>query len=298
MVSVEQGIKVEALSTTVGCVLSVQGKAGATGSSLRELHRIAVIEQLTQHGVIVFDGFGADVEAYEAFTDLFGETMTGVPGDGANTLSGRREVFKGRQRLSAHAEDAYTPWRPDLIWLYCVQPATSGGRTTFYDGIEFLERMSPPGRRKFEETRLRFTQYFSSAAWRARFGATEDLVLQKYRYPDLIFEFRGGDILKVQFTVSAIQNTRLQQRAAFANSVLHALDAPDFYGLDFEDGSRIDRETERELRNIAASLEVPLPWTPRSFAVIDNSRVMHQQRGPSDERRQVLARHQFARFSA
>jgi len=266
--------------------------AGAAALPISDQTRQEIIQLFKQHGVILFRGFNFGIKEFERFADQFGESEAGLHPSLQGTS---RDVFVGRASLGPHAELAYTPWPPDLLWFYCERPASQRGRTTAYDGIRFLNELDPATLELFRSKKLLFSQFFTPQSWRERFAKTQPETIALLQSYGAAAEFKGH-CLNTKYAVSAIQKTKFGGRDAFVNSVVHALDDLDFYGMTFEDGQPIPVEVGQSLRAIAARLEVAMPWASGDFAVLDNSRVMHGREAYEDAERSIKARHAMAHF--
>ena len=283
-------LKLTPLTENLGAV--VEPYEGKVVLPLSIQTRQEIIELFKLRGVLLFRGFNFDLQEFERFADFFGTSDAGFhPG-----LQGTsRDVFVGRAALGPHAELAYTPWPPDLLWFYCVHPAAQQGRTTLFDGIRFLSELDPATRDLFLKKKLLFSQFFIPSAWQDRYGKTQPEAIALLEPYGVVVEFKGP-CLFTKYVVSAIRKTKFNGLDAFVNTVVHALDDPEFYGMTFEDGQPIPVEVENSLRAIATRVMVPLHWQSGDFVMVDNTRVMHGREAYEDAARLIKARHAMARF--
>jgi alpha-ketoglutarate-dependent taurine dioxygenase len=255
--------------------------------------REQLIQLVKRRGVVLFRGFNLDVDEFESFRDQFG-TIGGFQPKSSRAFS----RFLGPPvkwiALGAHSELAYTPWPPDLIWLYCVQPSASRGRTTVYDGIRFLKELDSDTRDLFFSKKLLFSQSFGREKWRAFFGKTQREARATLEPHGIAVEFKNSELI-AKYVVSAIKKTRYGGHEAFVNSIDLALDYPE-YGMTFEDGKPLPSKVKRSVRATAKRIALPLAWQTGDFAVVDNSRVMHGREAYKDPARDVQSRYATAQF--
>ena len=275
-----------------GAVLEAQSPQR---DALFRLDATEIINRLRLHGVVLFRSFRPDLSAFEQFTALLG---TSDPARHPSLHGRTRDVFTGRKALSPHSELAYTPWPPDLLWLYCVQPAAADGRTTIYDGVEFLKQMPESLRLMFETRRLKYSQVFSPHGWSGWYGRSREELSVLFDEWGVDYRFNEANCLFTEYCTSAIRTTKFGGQPAFVNSVIHALDHPEFYGLTFEDGLPIPPDVAAELRAMADRIVEHVSWTTAGdFVVIDNTRWMHGREAYEDPGRLIRALHAMAAFT-
>ena len=280
-------VSTESICDGFGRVIHPGSVGDAEKTTLSQISREDVIKLFKEHGCLLFKGFNATLEDFESFTESFGISD---PRKHLGLHGKNKDVFTGRGFLGPHAELSYTPWPPDSIWFFCVRPASEGGRTTVYDGVRFLAELDETSRSLFTKHRIQFDQF------KRRGELTEDQVKAALSgYPDITYEFIG-DYLHTVNTVSAINRTKFGNEPAFVNTIVHAFDDPDYYGLKLDDGSPIPDDVCESLRAIAARLALPISWEAGDLALVDNTRVMHGREGYSDTNRNVRKKHMMADF--
>lgn len=255
--------------------------------------RQQVIRLMKRRGVVLFRGFDLDVGEFERFTNQFGTSAVGF-----QPTSSKASRFIGIApkwiALGAHSELAYTPWPPDLIWFYCIQPAASRGRTMVYDGMRFLKELDSVTRDLFFSKRLLFCQTFGRKKWQTLFGKTRREVRATLESYGIAVEFKNSKVI-AKYAVRAIKKTKYGNRDAFVNTVVLALENK-FYGMTFEDGKPIPGKVKQSVRAIAKRIALPLPWQAGDFVLVDNSRVMHGREAYKDPARAIKSRHAMAQF--
>lgn len=279
----------------------VEPDNGEAHVSLPPELREQVIQLMKQRGAVLFRGFDFDFEDFERFTDQFGTSEGGFhprfSGDSRYVGTAPQGYdFTELKEVGAHSELAYTPWPPDLIWFYCIQPADSGGRTTVFDGIKFWKELDPDMRQLFLDKKLKFRQSFTRERWQMLFGETEQEVRAALEPYGIIVEFNDSE-LTARYAVSAVKKTKFGGDYAFVNTIVRALQDERFYGMTFEDGTPIPDEVKQSVCEIAERLKIALPWQAGDFCVVDNTRAMHGREAYEDHGRQIKARHAMAQFS-
>jgi alpha-ketoglutarate-dependent taurine dioxygenase len=229
------------------------------------------------HGVVIFVDTGADVEQFRVFAGRFG----------ANT--GVREVFVGRRELGWHAEYAYLPMRPGIVWFYCVRPALIGGETRVVDGVKLALHMRRDTKHLLQKLPLQFNMRLSREDWQLWIGQRDASEARTYlnRFPGMSTHISSADSLEMQYTTSALYTTQFSSEEAFANTLLHAIDDPEHYGLRMADGSAASLDMLNELNTLAERFALSLEWREHQIVMIDNSRFMHARATYSDSVREV-----------
>lgn len=269
-------MRVRPLSEGLGCEIERRHNP-----ELPALAPAEIVGLLKEYGVILFTGFENSLAEFEVFTETFGQTVWGA-----------HDVFPGGEPLGFHGEATWTPCPPDIVWFYCVTPATSGGETTLCDGVEALARMSPPTRELFRRKRLQFNKYWTHEKWLTRLnvGGLREAEVFLSRLPRVSFNVCDDETLHLQYVTPAIVKTKLSGEDAFVNSVINSAYYSSF-GLRFEDGSEIPAAVREELRQLTDSLALALDWEAGEFVMIDNSRVMHGRNAYIDTARDIKSIH-------
>lgn len=247
------------------------------GSKL-DLVDIKLIDSLfRRHGVVMFVDTGADLDQFSQFAGRFG----------ANT--GTRDVFVGRRELGWHAEYAYLPMRPALLWFYCVKPALTGGETKVVDGVKLAHHMKMDTRHMLRELPLQFNMQFKREDWELWIGEKDAAEASAYfnLFPGMETHVKSANSLAIQYTTPAFHTTQFTGEAAFVNTLLHAVDDPEHYGLRMADGSSASVNMLEELNSLAEDFALSLEWQEHQFAMIDNSRFMHARAAYSGSARDV-----------
>jgi alpha-ketoglutarate-dependent taurine dioxygenase len=198
-------------------------------------------------------------EAFEAVTDRFADHFR-IHQDPTrhryNATDTTQSVTGGSDAIGLHAERAYLPGRPELLFFCCLTPPTSGGATTLCDGAAIVDTLSAEDVRRLETMTLRWTATLNRLMWqrmwnsedRAEMLARFDAATERYgeqprtrrwfedtdsptetnaRTNTATNATTEQDTLHVDYVVPALSTGRLSGRKAFANYLLLAQDEPD-----------------------------------------------------------------------
>jgi alpha-ketoglutarate-dependent taurine dioxygenase len=215
-------------------------------------------------GVVLFTDTGADLDQFSRFAERFGSS-TGV-----------RDVFVGRPVLGWHAEYAYLPMRPAILWFYCVRPAEEGGETKLVDGVRLVDHMSQDLKRSLTELPLQFNMRLSQPDWELWIGEKDaaEASADLNRFLGMRAHAESSNSLAFQYTTSAFYSTQFSGEIAFSNTLLHAVDDPEHYGLSLADPSA-SAKLLGELNDLADRFALSIAWQEQQFVMIDNTRFMH-----------------------
>lgn len=274
----------------------------ATGTAnLLDLAVEPVAEALKEFGALLFRGFEAGPGGFAEFADRFSDTTLDRLHGGQN----RREVAGddktstvnlGQQLIGPHAELAYSPRRPDLLWFHCARPSASHGETTLFDGIEVLANLPDDLREAFGAQDLRYS--FAGAGpdlWPLFTGEAAD----RSRTAGLLagqdgvtHALAGQDTIDIAYAVSAARPSRYQGVPAFANSLIPTAERT----VTFEDGTPIPPSIRLSVLRTCNRLMTPIEWQAGDVAMIDNSRMMHGRLPFEDTSREIHVRMTMAAF--
>jgi alpha-ketoglutarate-dependent taurine dioxygenase len=283
----------------------------------------AVWRQLRAHGAVILKHAAQSPAAFESVTDRFADHFR-IHQDPTrhryNAADTTQSVSSGAAAIGLHAERAYLPARPELLFFCCLTPPTSGGATTLCDGAAIVDTLSSEDVRSLEAMTLRWRATLDKPRWqrmwssedrsevltrfaaaiqrhgeqaRARywFGESEPETEQETRSaPAPRRDMRDMDTLHVHYVTPALITGRLGGRQAFANYLLLAQDEPDGPSATQEDGAAIPRDLLARVGEAANALTIDIAWAQGDIAIIDNTRCMHGRRAFTGGPRQILVR--------
>ena len=292
VVQLGSSIKIEPLCEAFGQAIISEDSSVA----LHVLEPSHVIQLYKLSGAVLFRGFNGGLEGFENFTKKFttNYTVNGsltrkpVSADGTT-----QTVNAGDRLIPPHAEMAYTPFRPEMLWFYCETPASRGGETLVCDGLDVWSRLNEPTKDLFLKHNVSYRKIFTKAQhdldsmallW---FGETIDVskIGEKLaRIPNTTLRIEE-DAFHLDYTVSAVQKPKHHDSLAFANSVI-VEDRTCF----FENGEPVSRDLRLELFYEATNCSLRHKWQAGDVIVIDNSRMMHGRASFRDSGRKILVR--------
>jgi alpha-ketoglutarate-dependent taurine dioxygenase len=273
----------------------------ATGpANLLDLEFEQVAEALREFGALLVRGFETG-PGFAEFADRFSDTTLDrlhggqnrreVPGDDKTST-----VNLGTQLIGPHAELAYSPRRPDLLWFHCARPSASDGQTTLFDGIEVLANLPEELRELFAAKDVRYS--FADTGpdlWPLFTGETADrngtagLLAGLHGVTHVL---AGEDTIDISYRVSAARPSRYQGVPAFANSLIPTAART----VTFDDGTPIPPRIRLSVLRTCNRLMTPIEWQAGDVVLIDNSRMMHGRLPFEDAAREIHVRMSMAAF--
>ena len=263
---------------------------------------------LREHGVVLLRGAAFSAMAFEAATAPFAEHFR-VHQDptrrGYNPADTTQSVTAGEEAIALHAERAYLPGPPELLFFCCVTPPKSGGETTICDGAAIVDRLSPEDVRALDAMTLTWQSTLDKARWR-RLYHTDDPALAATLFSASIaihgeksrtrYWFDEDDALHVDYHAPSLIAGRISGRKAFANYLLLSAVEPSGPRATQRDGSPVPDDLLRRVADVAESITTDIAWLRGDVAIIDNTRCLHGRRAFSGGAREILTRMGDARL--
>lgn len=283
-------------------------------------HEQLVGEKLLEHGAILFRGF--DVNTPGAFARLtrsiVPELLDCLDDNGPRTriTSGiyTSTEYPAEYQLSMHSEYAYSHKFPARLFFCCVVEPGRGGQTPVADNRQILKKLDPSVVEEFTRKQIKYLRNLHGGtgfglSWQAAFQTTDRAAVEKYCREMLIdYEWRPDGGLRLEHTfVSVITHPRTGEKVWFNQAPqFHPSDYPaDIYAslLDsfrgrpeelpqtsfFGDGSPIDDEALRHIRETMFAQATVFPWRAGDVLMIDNVLVCHGRMPFSGPRKILLA---------
>jgi alpha-ketoglutarate-dependent taurine dioxygenase len=289
-------------------------------SSLPELPAdgAALAAMLERERCLVFRGFNATVEAFEAIGNTLSEDFHSYRGGGFTvgklartfvdhkktlmTASGATQEFP----MPLHGEMYYLLRSPELIWFYCDVPAQSGGETTIGDGRRIYRDLPAETRQLFAERRIRYERRLAEGDWQATFQAENRAGAEEFcRSEGLEIAWQEDGSAVTRFYTSALRQSASGE-AAFINGIqLIAGGEPAVAAnagivpsgevrirhlVRWEDGARISPGILAEIERATSRNEVEVAWRRGDILLVDNRSVMHGRRGSAGAGRRILVK--------
>lgn len=266
----------------------VEGEIGCRvvadrGEELGQCDPARITSLLRQCGWVFFSGFEPSLGEFEAFSSRFG----------ACQASRTVHYPPGGVGLGFHAEDAYNPYRPDVVWFFCLFEGTDGGVPTIaVDGVRIFRRMAEEWQNFCRSNRLRFERLWSADAWLEVVQREDRRALTEILgpIPNLVHRFLPDDTLYVRFDAPLVVRTPKGEES-FSNSLISASVDPEFYGMSLANGSPVPGELGAGVSELAREGELYLGWAAGDLVVVDNYRMMHRRGEYHGSDRDLRARH-------
>ncbi|MET7394185.1 TauD/TfdA family dioxygenase [Dactylosporangium sp. NPDC005572] len=259
--------------------------------ALADLPYADIAALFKQHGTLLFRGFDATSDDFRAVVQRFSTKLYFHQNPNRETISQDGAVLlvdAHRNPIPAHAEMSYCPLHPGLQWFFCVRPASDGGATTVYDGIQALDRLAKETRELFEERRLTWRLPFPTGAEHQQrvFGTSDRAELDALfaQFDDFTYDFDDAGNLNWSYTVSAVPQAPYVDARTLCNSYLGSGAL-----VTFEDGAPIPQHCRWDALDATEQVAVDIDWRAGDIVMIDNRRVMHGRRGFEDPNRKVAA---------
>lgn len=270
----------------------------------------AVRDSLKEHGALVVRA-GASVSEFEELSNqlitpmVHHSTSTTIERDVVNADGTTSTVNKGMDYIPLHREGSYAPGCPDLLMLYCVKPADTGGQTILCDGVELLEALPLKIQEFVNNAILKWSWSAGPERWMATLGVdSKDAAAVKLKHiksrlsswEKLEADFEG-DTLKGVFQTLCVIPTRWGSKKSFCNSLLiyHYRQATEYYPKtiyvpSLGDGSPFPADMLEEIAGYAGPRTHGTDWKENDILIFDNSRYMHGRTGFTDTHRKILVR--------
>jgi alpha-ketoglutarate-dependent taurine dioxygenase len=270
--------------------------------------RSAIWTPLRDHGAVLLRGAAFSASAFEIATVPFAEHFR-IHQDptrrGYNPTDTTQSVTAGDTAIGLHAERAYLPGRPELLFFCCVTPPVSGGETTLCDGAAIVDRLAPADVRALDAIALTWRSTLDKPRWR-RLYHTDDSALASTLFsasiaihgekPCTRYWFDDDETLHVEYRAPGLIAGRISGRKAFANYLLLAALEPEGPRATQADGSPVPPDLLQRVADAAESLTIDIAWQRGDVAIIDNTRCLHGRRAFAGGDREILTRMGDARL--
>ena len=263
---------------------------------------------LREHGAVLLRGAAFSAAAFEAATAPFAEYFR-VHQDptrrGYNPADTTQSVTGGEDAIALHAERAYLPGRPELLFFCCVTPPASAGETTLCDGAAIVDRLSAEDVRALDAMTLTWRSTLDKPRWRRLYHTGEPALAATLfsasiaihgEKPRTRYWFDDDETLHVDYHAPSLIAGRISGRKAFANYLLLAALEPSGPRATQADGSPVPADLLRRVSDVAESLTTEIAWQRGDVAIIDNTRCLHGRRAFAGGAREILTRMGDARL--
>jgi alpha-ketoglutarate-dependent taurine dioxygenase len=268
------------------------GKLIYGNGPLSALSPAAVRAAVSQHGFVLLRGFSANDTDFETFCHNIVPRSVVVAGRRAATSSGLVHFADDNQDLILlHAENSFSPLRPDIAFFFCKHPPEEDGQTTVGDGVQLLALLPKEIERMLMGTRLRWTGRIRREALEQMYGRSDRgfveglaRLISSSMDPELErFDSNvDGDVILYSYESMAVN--RSVRGLAYADSCTNFTGPePTEFGVSmktariaFADGTSFTDEMRKEIEAVKDGIAaIPVAWTKSDVLIMDNWSVMH-----------------------
>ena len=252
-----------------------------SGEGLASLEESQIKTLYKTHGAILFRGFELNLDLFDGITKRFciGAVMNESGGrDVIDSEKNIQTVNLGAEAFPLHPELAREPWKPDVCFFACDTPPSAGGETTICDGIEIVENLPPPLKRRLIKERLLYMNIATPGELKYWLGTeTPADGILKSPPPQCPFKFarRGGNIIRY-FSAPFLHRTMFQDKFSFGNFLLFSwyYNGRQDYPV-FESGALVDESIVETIKSESDKLVTPIKWAKNDLLMLDNTRFLH-----------------------
>ena len=271
-------------------------------------------QRLTQHGGILFRGFG--IQGVAELQRLIAAVSAADLLEYKNRSTPRTEIagkiyssteYPANQEIPMHNENSYSDSWARKIFFFCELPATgSGGMTPIADSARVYERISPAVRERFHEKKVMYVRNYGGGAdlpWQDVFQTRDPKEAEAFCHEHRIeAEWLGDGRLRTRQVCQAVaRHPKTGQMLWFNQAHLFHVSSLEpeirevlleIFGLDelprnafYGDGSPIEEAALAEIRQAYRDEQVAFPWEQGDVLLLDNMAVAHGRTSYSGERK-------------
>jgi hypothetical protein len=268
-------------------------------------HRSALLDQVAQHGAIMFRGFPmTSAQDFDTFVAAF--ELTNFPYyeslSNAVRVNWTERVFSANEAppevtIFFHHEMAQTPVFPAKLFFFCQQPAEEGGETPICRSDVLFERLAgrcPKFTRDCEQKGLQYTNVMPAEndpqsgmgrSWQSTLGATSQEAAEA-RLQSLGYSWQwlpDGCLRATTPVLPAVREVAFG-RKTFFNQLIAAFRGwkdtrnDPARAIRFGDGTPLDRDAVQIAIELADELTFDVPWRGGDAVLLNNILTMHGRR--------------------
>ncbi|MFE3384766.1 TauD/TfdA family dioxygenase [Streptomyces anulatus] len=273
-----------------------------------------LVDQLRRHGAVLFRGFPVpDSDAFGRAARTFSPLLL----DYQERAAPRTEVadkvftsteFAADQWIPFHHEMSYSHNWPSWLYFYCDVPPARGGATPLASERAVFPRIPAEVRDRFVRHGVRYVRNYGpdlDLPWQEVFQTTDRNEVAGYcRASKMDFEWVGADGLRTTSVRQAVSRHPATRETVWFNHahIFHVSNLPvevsamlvEEFGFDglprnayYGDGSPIEDEVARLIRQLYRDAAVSFPWQRGDVLLVDNWLTSHA-REPFDGDRRIL----------
>ena len=287
--------------------------AEAVGRSLPDwyaAHRGSIEDVLHRHGALLLRGFAVtDARDFAAVMEVVGRpldyTYRSTPRTALESGIYTSTEYPAAEFIPLHNENSYAAAYPDRIVFFCETAPTDRGATPIADGQAVYRDIAPDVRARFEAHGVLYVRNFGALDldWRTAFQTDDRTIVDQFcDAVGIDAEWRDDGTLVTRQVCPAVRvhpvtgaPVWFNQAHLFHVSALPPLVAEELLGdlgearlprnAYYGDGSTIDDDALREIREAYARHTRSFAWHRGDVLVLDNLRCAHGREPFSGPRR-------------
>ena len=287
-------------------------------SEFVEANRSRLLQKLTEHGAILFRGFGAhDVRTFSSFvTATRGRCIDYKFRSTPRTLvTGQiytSTEYPANREILLHNENAYNSTWPCRLAFCCITPATDGGETPIADMRDVTNQIGARLMDRFENSKVQYIRHYHHGidlSWEDVYQTSDPVELAEIcRANGIHHEWIGtqGKLLKTTQTCQGVayhpitlerlffNQAHLFHVTSMGNDVATMLRAT--FGGDrlprhskYGDHSEIPDSDILKIQSIFRENAIMFPWERGDVLWVDNMQIAHGRRPYKGTRRVLVA---------
>lgn len=274
------------------------------GEPLTSIDPQQIITAYKDKGALLFRGFKTDQVLFNSFVKLFCDFSVFNGSKQRKLLDEQNNIQTvnlGYEAFPMHAELSKEPWKPDVCLFACLNPPTSGGQTTFCDGIELVKRLEQrldlKDQKQLKKNFLIYQIKATQTELEHWLENENDLKSTKNDCPYNFIKTCNG--IYSSYIVPALHKPLWKNELAFGNLLLIARFRHNLKNFPFfSDGSLVPTELLEIVKEEAEAITHEVNWQQSDVLMLDNSRHMHGRRAiAQDDQRLIISSFGYLTFA-
>mgnify|MGYP006177132157 CR=1 FL=1 len=238
-----------------------------------------------KYGIIVFKNFDFNPQKLTIFTDFFTETYAADALRRSKRYGKKNitDVDQGFNQIDLHSEASFAPAWPEIVWFYCVTPATGkGGSTTLCDGLNVWNSLSTNAKNFFLKNPIIYKLKIPVVDRKPGKGI-KPWTLNDPDVSQCFLDWETG-LLNLVLSRYAVHKDKFSKQLCFSNHLLIKLSSEDqIVTRTLLNDRKIPDEIISEIKTISNSLTFDYNWQKNDLVMINNKRFMHGRRSYEKE---------------
>lgn len=280
---------------------------------LDELDAGALRHLLQSKGAVLIKGACSSMDEFATLcTSLHTAPMP--PGGDREQMHPKNIVYgvePGTHANRLHYEAAFSPLRPDLVFIYCERPASSGGQTLISDGVRVFSNLGQAVQERLIQEPVIYRSAVHARGWHTLFPG---LSLPEIRFVlDRVVEIVAeagqqisyeldDELLRFEYVTSSVIRNHRNAEVVYSDSGCvfdtELDDSPIEFSRTrsfFSDREPIPEWIRGAVLDSLARCATPIEWEPGDVLLLDNWSVPHGRHSlPDDGSRRLLISYGYA----